>query len=126
MDALLNRIKAVDYAFPSHVKCSEEAKDLVRRMLVGNPDQRATLQDIMSHPWFARGLSPEVLAFNDPLVEKSKSEPVTMDIEEEIARIVKEAEVHGGKTRYMESVDAMLEGRGDESVEALRLLNETV
>ncbi len=49
-----------------------------------------------------------------------------MDIEEEIARIVKEAEVHGGKTRYMDSVDAMLEGRGDESVEALRLLNETV
>lgn len=126
MDALLNRIKAVDYEFPKHVTCSHEAKDLVGRMLVGDPNMRATLQDIMKHPWFTEGLSPEVLAFNDPLVEKSKSEPVTMEIEEEIARIVKEAEVPGGKGRYMETVDAMLEGQGDESVEALRMMNETV
>ena len=126
MDALLKRIRNVDYRFPSHVAVSPEAKDLVGRMLVGDPNERATLRDIMNHPWFAVGLGPEVLAFNDPLVEQSKNEPVTMEIEEEIARIVKEAELPGGKGRDMESVDAMLEGQGDESVEALRLMNETV
>jgi len=126
MDALLQRIRNVDYRFPSHVSVSPEAKDLVGRMLVGDPNERATLQDIMNHPWFAQGLGPEVLAFNDPLVEQSKNEPVTMEIEEEIARIVKEAELPGGRGRYMESVDAMLEGQGDESVEALRMMNETV
>lgn len=126
MDALLQRIKAVDYSFPSHVKLSEEAKDLVTKMLVKDPDSRATLDEIMDHPWFRQGLSPEVLSFNDPLVEKSKSEPVTMGIEEEIARIVKEAEqVPNMHSPYMEDVDAMLDGH-DESVEQLKLMNETV
>jgi len=94
-------------------------------MLVGNPHHRATLTEIMQHPWFRQGLSPEVLSFNDPLVEKSKSEPVTADIEEEIARIVKEAEEVPNHSPYMDDVDAMLDGE-DPSVEHLRLMNETV
>jgi serine/threonine-protein kinase SRK2 len=127
MDALLNRIKAVDYSFPSHVNISDGAKGLVRTMLVGDPSQRATIKDIMDDPWFREGLSPEVLSFNDSLVEQSKGEPVTVEIEEEIARIVKEAEYVPGKGTYMESVDAMLTGGdGDQSVENLRLMNETV
>lgn len=129
MDALLQRIKAVDYCFPSHVRISDGAKDLVCSMLVGDPSKRATLADIMDHEWFRQGLSPEVLSFNEPLVDKSKSEPVTREIEEEIARIVKEAEdVPNAHVPYMEDVDAMLDDGEDQdqAVEQLRLMNETV
>jgi len=37
---------------------SEEAKDLVKRMLVSNPDSRITTGQILSHPWLA-GLDAE-------------------------------------------------------------------
>ena len=30
---------------------SEEAKDLVKKMLVSNPDQRITTDQILKHPW---------------------------------------------------------------------------
>eukprot|EP00889_Picochlorum_renovo_P000592 jgi/Picre1/27622/NNA_000586.t1 len=109
MDALLQRIKAVDYCFPSHVRISDGAKDLVCSMLVGDPSKRATLADIMEH--------------------ECKSEPVTREIEEEIARIVKEAEdVPNAHVPYMEDVDAMLDDGEDQhqTAEQLRLMNETV
>ena len=80
MDALLKRIQAVEYTFPSYVNLSDEAKDLVQRMLIGEPSKRAKLEEVMHHPWFRHGLSPEVLSFNEPLVEKSLSEPVTLEV----------------------------------------------
>lgn len=46
------RIQSVDLHFPKHV--SEEARDLVRRLLQYNPEKRISLQDALLHPWIQR------------------------------------------------------------------------
>ena len=115
MDVMLKRIQAVDYKFPkdTDVKVlSEGVTDLIKRLLVREPAKRATLNEVMRHPWFQEGLSPEVLSFNDPLVAKSLAEPVKEEVESEIARIVDEA-ARGGAVgshdaAYMDDVDALI------------------
>jgi hypothetical protein len=55
--ALFERIRAVEYSFPeaAHFRGrappGESLKGLVRRMLVADPAQRATLAEVMQHPW---------------------------------------------------------------------------
>ena len=54
--ALFRSIKAGAYDFPSdewdHV--SDEAKDLIEKMLVVNPSERMDISDIMKHPWMTK------------------------------------------------------------------------
>ncbi len=54
--ALFRSIKAGAYDFPSdewdHV--SDEAKDLIDKMLVVNPSERMDISDIMKHPWMTK------------------------------------------------------------------------
>jgi serine/threonine-protein kinase SRK2 len=95
MEALLRRIEAVEYSFPVNIALSDEVKDLISRLLVSDPQRRATLADVMQHPWFLKGLSPEVLKFNDPMVARSLAEPVSQHTEIEIRRIVNEAKEKG-------------------------------
>lgn len=80
LDALLQRIQAVEYSFPPHRNVSPELKDLVSKMLVGDPSRRIPLQQVLQHPWVLQGLSPEVLGFNEPLVARSLAEPVTEEV----------------------------------------------
>ncbi|CAM9183967.1 unnamed protein product, partial [Ectocarpus fasciculatus] len=53
---LFRKIKAGAYEFHTdywkHI--SEDAKDLIRRMLVVNPDQRITVDEALSHAWMQR------------------------------------------------------------------------
>ena len=132
MDALLKRIRAVDYEFPSENVLSDSVKDLIKRLLVREPAKRATLNEVMRHPWFQEGLSPEVLSFNDPLVAKSLAEPVTGEVESEIARIVDEAArgmaLRGGTVgshdaAYMDDVDALIL-EGAESTDIAQMLDQ--
>ncbi|KPA79957.1 putative protein kinase [Leptomonas pyrrhocoris] len=46
---LFKKIQTADYAMPSHV--SPQAQDLLRRVLVVNPLERATMEQVMQHPW---------------------------------------------------------------------------
>ena len=138
MDVLLRRIQAVDYIFPKDLKLSEGVKGLIGRLLVREPEKRATLEEVMRHPWFQEGLSPEVLSFNDPLVAKSLAEPVTGDVEREIARIVDEAARPmvpqrggaggaggGADAMYMDEVDALILGPSEaESTDIGQLLDQ--
>jgi polo-like kinase 1 len=55
------RIRDSIYYFPDRVKVSEEAKDLIKRMLQKNPDERPTLDEISSHGFFAHHLTPTAL-----------------------------------------------------------------
>lgn len=66
--------RAADYAsrvmqgawspFPPHLGISLEVQDLVGRMLQALPARRATLDEIMRHPWFQRDLPPSVMDLN--------------------------------------------------------------
>ncbi|KAL3285301.1 hypothetical protein HHI36_019411 [Cryptolaemus montrouzieri] len=66
----LTMIMDCKYSVPSHV--SPECKDLISRMLVRNPEKRATLTQIAKHPWLEAGKEgnppPDVL----PLVSKQQ------------------------------------------------------
>ena len=50
---LFELIKAGEYSFnaPAWEFISDEAKDLVKGLLVVNPEERLTSEEIQSHPW---------------------------------------------------------------------------
>lgn len=50
---IIQKICDGDFAIPRELdsKISAEVKDLIKRILVVNPNQRYTINDISSHPW---------------------------------------------------------------------------
>jgi len=51
--ALFQKILRVDYSFPNPEwsTISEQAKDFIRKLLVKEPEKRASAQDCLAHPW---------------------------------------------------------------------------
>ena len=49
---LKQKIIEMDPQFPPEILLSAEIKDLISHMLTKNPEHRATLYDIMEHPWY--------------------------------------------------------------------------
>ena len=47
------RITSVDLKFPAHPPVSDGAKDLIRRLLVKEPELRMPLSKVVEHPWIA-------------------------------------------------------------------------
>ncbi|CAM0142436.1 unnamed protein product [Umbelopsis sp. WA50703] len=47
---LLSKVKSGKYRMPDHV--SQLARDLITKILVIDPKQRFTMEDIQAHPWF--------------------------------------------------------------------------
>ncbi|KAI9324239.1 kinase-like domain-containing protein [Zopfochytrium polystomum] len=47
----LEKVSRVEYHLPDHL--SDQAKDLIRRLLIKDPKSRLPLEQILSHPWFA-------------------------------------------------------------------------
>eukprot|EP00756_Hemistasia_phaeocysticola_P060363 Hpha_TRINITY_DN3979_c0_g1::TRINITY_DN3979_c0_g1_i1::g.18157::m.18157 len=71
------------YTIPSAL--SEGAQDIIRRILTNDPKQRATIEDIIAHPWFAVNFNyQQVLQavpkmnLSDDMIRQSIC-PVTMD-----------------------------------------------
>jgi polo-like kinase 1 len=63
------KIKKVEYSFPNHIPISEEARDLISRILVSEPDKRITLAEMESHPFFDTTKIPKLLpvsCLNEP------------------------------------------------------------
>lgn len=54
---LYRKIKAAEYTFDEEYwsLVSEEAKDLIRKLLVVDPDKRLTADQAIRHPWFMKG-----------------------------------------------------------------------
>jgi len=63
--AVLERILKVEYDFPSRKPVSDELKDLIGKILVADPKQRATLAQVSAHPWFQKGLPAGAGSMND-------------------------------------------------------------
>lgn len=52
---IIRNIKQCKYKFPENIRVSEEAKDLIRRLLVRKPEQRLGHKggvEIQQHPFF--------------------------------------------------------------------------
>lgn len=61
---IIRHIVHGSYDFPPDVPLSPECKDLIRRILVRDPAQRITLQQIQQHPWFLQDLPADCQACN--------------------------------------------------------------
>ncbi len=42
------------YAFPDHVPISDAAKDLISKILIGDPSSRPTLDEILKHEFYTQ------------------------------------------------------------------------
>ena len=56
----IQRILAVQYAFPSKIPLSEECRDLIRRIFVIDTHARLNVAGIKAHPWFQVNLPAEL------------------------------------------------------------------
>ena len=54
---LYRKIKQADYTFEPQYweQVSDDAKDLIKKLLVVNPDNRLTADQALRHPWFMIG-----------------------------------------------------------------------
>lgn len=59
VNALFTKIERGEYRMARHF--SSEARDLISRMLVVEPSQRATVEEIVKHPWFLVDWDPGML-----------------------------------------------------------------
>ena len=50
---LTEQIKTADYVFPPILfdRISDEAKDLIQKLLVVDPEERLSSEQILRHPW---------------------------------------------------------------------------
>lgn len=84
---VLQRIMSLDFQMPKDI--SEEGRDLLQRLLTRKPEERATIEEVMHHPWYSVGLPPQALQMNNVYL-KSQSEK-GMQSEEDAIRIVEAA-----------------------------------
>lgn len=53
--ATYRRIKQISYTFPEHINISDAARDLIQRILNGDPSRRPNLDEIMNHEFLNHG-----------------------------------------------------------------------
>jgi serine/threonine protein kinase len=64
---IFDRIIAGEYTWPSAVKVSDQAKDLVSKMLTVDHTKRITAAEALNHPWIANHESNSDVSLNDAL-----------------------------------------------------------
>ncbi|KAI8968159.1 kinase-like domain-containing protein [Mycotypha africana] len=86
---LLTKVKLGNYTIPDYV--SSEARDLIRRILVVNPAQRLTMQQVQEHPWFVCEQPPNPSKLPDPPSAEEIGRPVSSvnDIDNRILETLK-------------------------------------
>lgn len=73
---VLHRIIKVDYEWPSNSSTiSPELKDMMTKILVADPKERLTIQQIQQHPWFQKNLPAGSLEYNDYAISLGGSPP---------------------------------------------------
>lgn len=68
MKTTYKRIRMNSYSFPDTVPITDNARDLIQRILNNDPSRRPTVDEILQHPWISsegtipRTLPPSTLA----------------------------------------------------------------
>ena len=68
-----SKIKQGFYSFPSNINLSDSAKDLISRILVSNPSERLTLDQVASHEFFTKSKIPRLLPYSTLTMPLSES-----------------------------------------------------
>jgi polo-like kinase 1 len=68
-----NRILKNNYSFPTNTPISEEAKDLIKKILVLEPSKRLTLDEILQHPFIKNNSSKNLTQSNDFELKKTNT-----------------------------------------------------
>ncbi|KAG2229922.1 hypothetical protein INT48_008303 [Thamnidium elegans] len=71
---LLNKVKVGKYKIPDHL--SDEARDLITKILVINPAKRLTMKQVQNHPWFTVDPPPNLTTLPDPPTATEIGRPV--------------------------------------------------
>lgn len=85
----------LDYQVPAHV--SPEARSLLSSLLTNRVEKRATISQVMHHPWYMKGLPLSALNYNDNYLRQDSDAEGKQSIEETV-RIVEKAMVHPAST----------------------------
>jgi 5'-AMP-activated protein kinase catalytic alpha subunit len=62
-EKLYSKIIKGNYKYPPNIEVSEEVKHFINSILVVNPRQRATIDDIKNHKWFSKNYKPSLGLF---------------------------------------------------------------
>jgi serine/threonine protein kinase len=68
-----NRILKNNYSFPTNTPISEEAKDLIKKILVLEPTKRLTLDEILQHPFIKNNSSKNLTQSNEFELKKTNT-----------------------------------------------------
>jgi hypothetical protein len=74
---LHDKIKRCDIQYPSHL--SADCKDLLQRMINGDPTKRATISEVINHPWLNQGYNFTVRNFFNERVPLDRVETAILD-----------------------------------------------
>eukprot|EP00884_Botryococcus_braunii_P022478 jgi/Botrbrau1/8914/Bobra.0148s0028.1 len=124
---VLERILRVDYHFPKDPKVSKEAEDLIRKILVADPDKRLSVEQIQAHPWYRKGLPANVQRMNEECLRIKPHNHRGYQTIQDIMGIVERANrteaqiqaTHIGEDQVSSMVDDMLADNDDENDEDL-------
>jgi serine/threonine-protein kinase SRK2 len=90
---MMDRIVSQPWVIPAGVEVSAECRDLLGKMLVREPDERATMEGIQRHPWFLANLPVEAVSMNDAYLRDEDYSGVQGV--EDIRRLLQEAQTPG-------------------------------
>eukprot|EP00877_Chromochloris_zofingiensis_P012447 jgi/Chrzof1/7456/Cz02g24200.t1 len=118
LQKMIQRILHVDYHVPSHIRLSEECRDLLKRVLVADPAKRITVDAIYNHAWYCKNLPPGVREMND----RPQPLPEGLQSVEEITKIVQEARKtgtpgYGGYQETDEYIDDAMDSWNEASLD---------
>ena len=81
---------SLNFEVPDHV--SQAGCDLLKRLLTDSPQKRASISEVMHHPWYMEGLPASALNMNDIYIRSSNDNSVQPV--EDAMRIVEMAMKH--------------------------------
>ena len=73
MNCSLIKESTYEFSSPYWDNVSEQAKDLIRKLLIVDPKQRLSCDEILKHPWLTQtSHSGQVLPFKEDYIEYKK------------------------------------------------------
>ncbi|GAB2282563.1 Serine/threonine-protein kinase srk2i [Dionaea muscipula] len=88
---MIQRILSVQYAIPDQINISQECRDLISRIFIGDPAARITIPEIKKHEWFLRNLPADLMDENTGNQFQEPEQP--MQSLDTIMQIISEATI---------------------------------